>query len=156
MNADQQIALWFFATILPFCLNSLFGQRPDAVGISGMLVVGWGFERLCWVIWTPPAAMQLYAPMDLAFGLTCLIAWLSRPAWWKILLVADFIVQLCLHTVFWRDPSPAAFSPYVRVNNLCYLLELCIAASPGVGNALAILGRLGQPDHSRLRPHAGP
>lgn len=156
MPVEQQVALWFIATVLPFCINGLSGQRPDALGISGMLIVGWAFERVCWAVWSPPEAVQLYAPIDLAFGVTCLVAWWSRRAWWKLLLAADFIVQCCLYVVYWNEPSQAHFHPYVLINNVLFALELCLAAFPGIGHAMAILARYRMPDHPRLRPHGGP
>lgn len=158
MDAQQQIATWFVATIAPFCLNAIFKRDPDAIGLAGMIIVGWCFERVCWVVWTPPEAMQLYPLMDLAFGLTTLTAWGTRPVWWKMALAAVFLFQCCVHTAFWfAYPTDAPFViRYVAVLNYSYALELILAASSGLGHALAVLGRALLPHRSDLRHHASP
>lgn len=156
MTYDQQLALWMLAVILPFCINGFFNRHPDAIGLSAMLVVGWGFERVCWVIWTPPEAMQFYPVIDAAFGLAALTAWMSQPRPWKFLLAMLFIFQCALHASFWISPDSGNVYRYLVLNNITFALELCVAASPGVGSALAGLGRIWGTHHSGARPHASP
>jgi hypothetical protein len=136
MDVHAQIALWFIATIFPFCLNSLVNRNPDAIGLSGMIVVGWCFERICWVIWSPPEAMTLYPVMDVVLGLTTLAAWGTRPAWWKLALTAAFLFQCCLHVAFWGayPLGGASVARYEAVLNCSYAVELCLVASSGLGH----------------------
>ena len=158
MAPEQQIALWFVATILPFCINGFWGRRPDALGLSGMLIIGWCFQRVCWVIWTPPEAMQFYPVMDVAFGMTALLAWVTERAWWKLALAGTFLFQCCLHAAFWLA-YPTVWANVIRyeaVLNISYAVELSLVAAPGVGDALAILARYLLSHRSGPRFHTSP
>lgn len=156
MTPEQQVAVWFLATLLPFCVNGFFGQRPDAVGASAMMIIGWGFQRVCWAIWSPPEALQLYPLIDLAFGMTMLGAWGSEKRAWKLILGVLFLVQCALHASFWFHPVAGSLLRYLGLNNMLYALELCVAASPGVGSALAVLLGDWGGHHPHARPHPGP
>lgn len=156
MDAQLQTALWMVAVLAPFALNSFFGRRPDAVGLSGMLVIGWGLQRVCWALWTPPEALQFYPVMDAAFGLTTFYAWLTVRRRWKLALTALFIFQCALHSAFWMGwPATSSLLRYIELNNIAFALELCIVASPGVIDvARHFVFRL--PVRPQLRGHAGP
>lgn len=157
MTPDQQIALWAMATILPFGINGMFTKNPDAIGIGGMLVIGWCMERVCWTIWTPPEATQLYCLMDLAFGVTVLLSWLGDRRPWKLILVALFIFQCALAAAFWGayPTDTGFFRRYIELNNTAYALELAVTALPGVGCVAGLVGHwLFDPAHAGR--HAGP
>lgn len=156
MSPEQQLAAWALAVIAPFCLNAFFNRHPDAVGLSAMMIVGWGFQRVCWTIWTPPEAMQFYPIMDAAFGLTALGAWSTQKSVWKLVLSLLFVIQCSLHASFWLSPATASLLRYIAINNILFALELSVVASPGVGSALAILARHRGARSAWLRPHAGP
>lgn len=167
MSAQAQTALWAVAVLLPFALNAWVGKRPDAIGLSGMLIIGWGFQRVCWAIWTPPEAMQFYPLMDAAFGLTALSAWITARRFWKLVLACVFATQCALHAAFWlgwenaflflvgQPTSASALLRYIQLNNVAFALELCIVAWPG-GLDVARSLVSGLPARAWHRHHASP
>lgn len=139
-------ALGFFflvATLAPLLLNHLTRQKADAVGLAGMLVLVWLFERTLRIWYSPPEALQPYAAVDFICGLVALRSWWKGGReWWKMALVSMFALQLCGHAAYWatyiQDPTDKyALRVYMIYLNLTYLVELMLVSVGGVRSAVA-------------------
>lgn len=136
MSAQVQVCLWGAAVLMPLFLNALTRRGPDAQGLAAMLVMIWGFERVMWVLWDPPACMVLYPVLDAVAGATAFTAWATRARFWKLILTATYVAQLCLHFDFWVAwPSESSLYRYILLNNLLFAAQLVCVASPGTLSA---------------------
>lgn len=132
MSTNAQIAGWGVAVLLPFMLNMKTKQSPDAVGLAGMLVLIWSFDRVLWALVGPPQSMALNPLLDSCAAIIAFSAWMSRPKWWKLGLVGLFVAQDCLHLAFWVGwPQYSKLISYIALNNLLFLGQLICVASPG-------------------------
>lgn len=135
MTYEQQVALWGLLTVVPFALNMATKRHPDAIGLSGMIVMIWAVERVLWTLWTPPECMSAYPAIDFMAGVTAFVAWSTHRARYKLILAGLYVLQLMAATDFWWawafDHSSANTWRYVALNNGVYLLELLCVAWPG-------------------------
>jgi hypothetical protein len=141
------LGLFFLvATFTPLLLNHFTRQKADTIGLAGMLVIVWVFERLLRVWYDPPEALRPYSVIDFTCGLITLRAWArGGREWWKMALVSVFAFQLCGHAAYWwswvEDPTNKhALRVYMVYLNLTYLVELALVSVGGVRSVLAALG----------------
>jgi hypothetical protein len=137
MPAYEQIMLWGAAVGFPVILNLAMRQSPDALGLSGMLVIIWAFGRAMWVVWSPPECLALNPLIDSIAGATVFSAWVTRPRFWKFALGALFVAQVCLHLDFWLSwPQNASLYRYILLNNTLFAGQLACVLWPG-GSSVA-------------------
>lgn len=150
MSAGAQIVMWLIATLIPMGIN-LNTRDPDARGLSMVLALVWLFGIVMTSLYPVPLSMRLLPVVDLAAGLTIFLAWHSRPAVWKLMLVWLFMLQLLAHCAFWAHyvvlPSDEATVRYIVALNAIFALQLLTVAYPGARNVGALLV-------DRLRPRA--
>lgn len=71
--------------------------------------------------------------LDFVGAVFALGLYLSRPAWWKVVLAALFLIQSAAHMVFLAlAPTPAEVYAYRLTLNLLFVAELLVVAGPVV------------------------
>lgn len=158
MTHDAQIAAWAGATAAPLVLNFLTKQRPDAIGLSAMLVLIWCLGRVFSALWLLPESMALYPLIDALAGMTAFYAWSTRPQPWKLVLTSLYVGQCAAHLAFWTAwPLEGSLVRYLWANNFLYALQLLCVASPGAVHVSSLFLRslprgLGPFHHARFGP----
>lgn len=154
MPVATQLALWGAALYGVLALNILTKRDADTVGSAGMLLAGWCVSRVLGAFYDVPDSMRLYPVLDAFCAVVVFCTFVSRPAWWKLVLISLFTLQLCLHTAFWSAWNQGrhdALTFYREVNNGTLALELLVvswgAIMDGAGHVVRHMSRWGGSVH---------
>lgn len=159
------LLLFACLVLIPLALNGYafrgdIKRYADAFGAALMIVGIWAVTNTLGFVFEPPASKAIVPLIDFAAGATMITAWVSHKERWKLILAGLFLGQCVIHAMFWivwlNYPSTDMLWRYQLALNVSWLLELCVVASPGVGNvagrSLAWLRHRPVPHH-RPRPY---
>lgn len=153
--------LWLYGALLLFVfgLNAAaarddYKHHVDAMFAAGMLCVVWAFTNLIAQVYDFPANKQFHPQVDLIALSACVVAYMTQPSRWKLVLGLLFLGQLSLHAWFWLalvgfvDRPTQLGRAYIFLLNLLWFGQLVCVATPG-GTHVAHRAL------QHLRPHRG-
>lgn len=129
------------AGVLILTLSTMRWHHDQAtVGIGVLLLALWAFSKVSILAvgyWPTAAAGPV---VNTVAVIICMLSWVARPRWWKLVLALLMEVKAVIHAVFWAmtEPSYAQTYGYILTLNLIFAAELACVSMPG-GRVVASL-----------------